>query len=331
MTYTTVYDIANDSVGLQFPLIGLGLILVGAVMRWGFGKSGLASYPFIAIGILTVLASGALPLWDRNRVVQAVAKGEAKQIEGPIRNRRIVRVRGTRNGTSSRYSYIRYELFSVGDIDFDIEWNALEAGFANRGSTEEHPTVPLSNGMTARIWYLPIDGPGKPPRITRIDLRATGWAAATGQPDADAPTSAAMASALQNHIDDGAGILPAAQKAQTETRLDAFERMTGHQLVVVTIPSLGGKDIARYAADLANERGIGRQAKNDGILLLVAPNERQARIAVGRGLEAVLSDAASAEIMEMTIVPLFRRGDMPTGIDAGVAAIIGKVMREERR
>src|SRR3546814_5252290 len=76
------------------------------------------------------------------------------------------------------------EHFSVGGIDFDIHWDALEAGFANRGSTEEKPTLRLANGMPARIWYLPVDGPGKPPRIVRIDLGAESWADAVRQPDA---------------------------------------------------------------------------------------------------------------------------------------------------
>src|SRR3546814_16804473 len=71
--------------------------------------------------------------------------------------------------------------------------------------------------------------------------------------------------------------------------------MTGHQHVVVTTPSLGGKEIARYATDLANERGIGRRGQDDGLLLLVAPNERPARIAVGRGLETRLPVAAAQE------------------------------------
>src|SRR3546814_265648 len=164
----------------------------------------------------------------------------------------------------------------------------------------------------------------QPPRATRTDtpfpyttLFRSGAASASPSP--------------QSHIEDAAGVLSAAQKAQTEIRLAAFERMTGHQLVVVTTPSLGGKEIARYATDLANERGIGRRGQDEGILLLVAPNERQARIAVGRGLETRLTDAAAQEVMEMTIVPLFRRGDIPGGIDAGVAAISGKVMSEERR
>src|SRR3546814_3337602 len=101
--------------------------------------------------------------------------------------------------------------------------------------------------MPARVGYLPIDGHGKPPRITRIDLAPVGWRAGGG--------AASASPSPQSHIEDAAGVLSAAQKAQTEIRLAAFERMTGHQLVVVTTPSLGGKEIARYATDLANERG----------------------------------------------------------------------------
>lgn len=323
MTYTTVYDIANDSVGLQFPLIGLGLILVGVVMKWGFGKAGRFSYPLIAVGIFTVLAAGALPWWDYRRVTQAVANGEAKQVEGPIRDWRVTRGRGRRQGTGV-YSYNHYEHFSVGAVDFAIEWGALEAGFANRGSTEENPTVRLSNGMPARIWYLPIDGPDKPPRITRIDLGAIGWAAAVHQP------YAGSAFEPEGRVTDDANVLSDAQKMQIDARLAAFERSTGHQFVVVTTPTLGGADAGRYATDLANRRGIGRRGQDDGILLLVAPNERKAHIAVGRGLEARLTDAAAQEIMDGVMLPLFRRGDIPSGIEAAAATIIDKVRSEER-
>src|SRR3546814_12697512 len=109
--------------------------------------------------------------------------------------------------------------------------------------------------MPARVGYLPIDGHGKPPRITRIDLAPVGWRAGGG--------AASASPSPQSHIEDAAGVLSAAQKAQTEIRLAAFARMTGHQLVVVTTPSLGGKELARYAHDLANERGIGRRGQAD--------------------------------------------------------------------
>ena len=174
--------------------------------------------------------------------------------------------------------------------------------------------------MPARIWYLPVDGPGKPPRIVRIDLGAESWADAVRQPDAGIAFRL-----VQGRISDEANILSADQKARLDVRLAAFERTTGHRLAVVTTPSLGGIDIARFAAQLADRRGMG----DDSILLLVAPNERQARITVGRGLAARLPDAAAQEIMVMAILPLFRRDDIPTGIEAGASMIIGKVTSEK--
>src|SRR3546814_2563677 len=104
MTYTTVYDLAREGVGLQFPLIGLGLILVGAVMKWGFGKSTLYAAPPVVIGVFVMLVSGAVPLWDRSRVLQAVTGGEAKQVEGSVHDWRIVRIRGRRYSTGDRKS-----------------------------------------------------------------------------------------------------------------------------------------------------------------------------------------------------------------------------------
>lgn len=319
MTYATVYDIANDSVGLQFPLIGLALILVGAVMKWGFGKSGWSSYPIIVIGVFTILASGAVPWWDYRRVTQAVARGEAKQVEGPIHDWRMARARGKRRSTGATF-YSHYERFSVGDVDFDVNWGALEAGFANRGSTEEKPTVRLANGIPARIWYLPIDGPGKPPRITRIDLGTVGWADAVQQDDAGIAFRLA-----QGHIADEAKLLPDDRKMAIGLLIYTFEQNSGHRLVVVTTPSLGGTDIARFAAEIADRRGM----KGNGILLLVAPNERQARIAVGRDLTARLPDAAAQAILDRAVLPRFRRGDVPGGIEAGVERIIARVAGPE--
>lgn len=323
MTYTTVYDIANDSVGLWFPLFGLGMIVAGSVMKWGFGRSGWSSYPLMAIGVFTILAAGAVPWWDYRRVTQAVAKGEAKRVEGPIRDWRILRGRGRRQSTGG-YLYSHYERFSVGDVDFDVYWNALEAGFANRGSTEEKRAVQLANGMPARIWYLPIDGSDKPPRIVRIDLGAVGWADAVRL--GEAGTAFRLA---QGRIADEAGILSADRKARLDALLAAFEAKSGHRLAVVTTPSLGGIDIAHYATALAEARGMGGQA--DAVLLLVAPNERQARIAVGRGFAARLPDAAARAVMDGVILPQFRRGDVPGGIEAGAAAIIAKVASGEGR
>src|SRR3546814_506827 len=298
MTYTTVYDIANDSVGLQFPLIGLALIIVGAAMKWGFGKPGWTSYPPIGFGLFLILATGAVPWWDQHRVAQVVARGGAQQVEGPIHDWRLTRVRGKRRSTGS-YSYSHYEYFSVGPVAFRINWDALEAGFANRGSTEEKPAVRLANGMAARIWYVPIDGPGKPPRIVRIDLGASSPADAVRQGEGGVAFRI-----VQGRIADEANILPADSKAQLDAVLTAFDQRSGHPLVIVTTPSLGGLDIARFAATIADRRGMA----DSGILLLVAPNEGQARIMVGRDLSNRLPDAAAQAIMDRVILPRFQIG-----------------------
>jgi hypothetical protein len=321
MTYTTVYDIANDSIDLQFSLIGLACIIAGAVMKWGFGRPGWEGYGLMALGLFLILATGAVPWWDQRRVTQAVARGEAQQVEGPIHDWRLERVSRKRKSTDSQ-AYSHYEYFSVGPVAFRIYWGALEAGFANRGSTEEKPTVPLANWMPARIWYLLIDGPDKPPRIVRIDLGASSPADAVRQ--GEGGTAFRI---VQGRIADEANILSTDSKARLDAVLTAFDRQSGHPLVVVTTPSLGGLDIARFAATIADRRGIA----DSGILLLVAPNERQARIMVGRELSNRLPDAAAQAIMDSVILPRFRRGDIPGGIEAGAAVITGRVSSGETR
>src|SRR3546814_20730669 len=101
-----------------------------------------------------------------------------------------------------------------------------EAGFTNRGSSEEKPAIRLSNGMPARVWYLPIDGPGKPPRITPIDLAPVGWRAGGG--------AASASPSPPSHIARAAGVLSAAPTTQTETRLAAFQRLTGPNPILHT-------------------------------------------------------------------------------------------------
>src|SRR3546814_20918457 len=96
-----------------------------------------------------MLVSGAVPLWDRSRVLQAVTGGEAKQVEGSVHNWRIVRIRGRRYSTGG-YPYRHYESFSVGDVAFKVEWGALETGFTNRSSHEEKPAIRTHNSMLAR-------------------------------------------------------------------------------------------------------------------------------------------------------------------------------------
>ena len=129
--------------------------------------------------------------------------------------------------------------------------------------------------------------------------------------------SRSPAIALAGRVTDAAGILDSTQEESLSAKLAELERTTKHQMVIVTAPSLGGRDIADFTRDLANFWGIGRQREDDGVVLLVAPNERKVRIAVGYGLEKTL--------IKDQILPRFRNGDLPGGIDAGTTELIRRL------
>ncbi len=121
---------------------------------------------------------------------------------------------------------------------------------------------------------------------------------------------------------DAASIIDPAAEAELTAKLDAFEQRSQRQFVVATIPDLQGYDIADYGYQLGRNWGLGDKERNDGILLIVAPNERKVRIEVGYGLEAVIPDGLAYDIIEGDILPRFRDGDMTGGIIAGADRII---------
>jgi uncharacterized protein len=127
---------------------------------------------------------------------------------------------------------------------------------------------------------------------------------------------------LTGRVVDDAHILQPDQIAALDTKLAGFEQSTKQQLVVATIPDLQGYEVSDYAYQLGRAWGIGEKGVNNGVVLLVAPNERKMWIATGYGLEGVLTDAISARIYRNTMVPRFKAGDMPGGINAGVDEII---------
>ena len=123
---------------------------------------------------------------------------------------------------------------------------------------------------------------------------------------------------LTGRVVDNANLLDAATKAQITADLAQLEEKSTDQLVVVTLPSLGGYAIEDYGYQLGRHWAIGQKGKDNGAILIVAPNERKVRIEVGRGLEPHLTDAMSRLIIENAILPRFRRGDFQGGIVAGV-------------
>lgn len=121
---------------------------------------------------------------------------------------------------------------------------------------------------------------------------------------------------------DAANVIPADREARLNQSLLDYERRTGHQLAVATVPSLGERDIETYAEEYFERLALGQRDVNDGVLFLVAPNERQMRIEVGYGLEPVLTDAAAALIIQNIAIPEFKSGNMVGGIENGAAAVM---------
>lgn len=134
---------------------------------------------------------------------------------------------------------------------------------------------------------------------------------------------------LTGRVVDAANVLPPDVEQRIEGKLAGLEAQSKRQLVVATIPSLQGYDIADYGYQLGRAWGIGDKNRNDGALLIVAPAERKLRIEVGYGLEGVLTDGLSSLIINQTIVPAFKAGNMPAGVEAGTDAIIRQLTLPE--
>ena len=127
---------------------------------------------------------------------------------------------------------------------------------------------------------------------------------------------------LTGRVVDDAGMIDDAAEAGLVARLAAFEEKSSDQIVVATVPDLGGAAIEPYATRLVRGWGLGQAGEDNGILLLVARDDRKMRIEVGYGLEGTLTDLHSRLIIENTMVPAFRSGDFTGGIVGAVDDII---------
>src|SRR5690606_2310412 len=127
---------------------------------------------------------------------------------------------------------------------------------------------------------------------------------------------------LTGRVVDAAHVLPADEIARLEAALAAHEAKTTNQVVVATVPSLQRNDIESYAHALFRTWALGQKDKDNGVLFLIAPDEREMRIEVGYGLEGTLTDALASQIIRNIVTPHFREGDLPGGIEAGTNAIL---------
>jgi len=127
---------------------------------------------------------------------------------------------------------------------------------------------------------------------------------------------------------DAAQIIPDAQEATLDAKLRAYNQRTGRAFIVATVPSLDGETVELYAVKLFEAWGIGGKESDQGLLLLVAPNERKVRFETGYGLHGIFPDVYASRIIRGEITPRFKAGDLPGGINAGIDAAITQLQRD---
>ncbi|HEY9545794.1 MAG TPA: TPM domain-containing protein [Solimonas sp.] len=147
------------------------------------------------------------------------------------------------------------------------------------------------------------------------------FACASAQADVAVPRLAARVTDLTSTLD-------ATQRSALEDKLTAFEKAKGSQIAVLIVPTTEPETIEQYSIRVTNAWKLGRKGVDDGILMLVARNDRRVRIEVGYGLEGVVPDAIANRIIDETIVPRFKAGDYAGGLDAGVDQLIGVINGE---
>lgn len=130
---------------------------------------------------------------------------------------------------------------------------------------------------------------------------------------------------LTGRVVDQAGVLRSSTEQAIAEQLRAHEAETTNQVVVVTLRSLQGHTIEDFGHELGLHWRIGWAERDNGVLLIVAPNERKVRIQVGRGLEGALTDRMAQTIIDSEMLPAFRRGDLESGVRAGTDGILAAI------
>jgi uncharacterized protein len=134
--------------------------------------------------------------------------------------------------------------------------------------------------------------------------------------------------ALTARVIDTSGTLDARAQQALEAKLAQFETERGTQIVVLMVPTTAPEDIAAYAFRVADQWKIGRRDVGDGLLVVVAKNDRRVRIEVARALEGAVPDLAAFHIIDRAITPAFRKGDFAGGLDAGLDALMARIRGE---
>jgi uncharacterized protein len=127
---------------------------------------------------------------------------------------------------------------------------------------------------------------------------------------------------------DSTGTLDAAQRSALEAKLTAFEQSRGAQVVVLIVPTTQPEDIAAYAQRVGDTWKIGRKSIGDGLLLVVAKNDRKVRIETTKALEGAIPDLAARQVIDTAITPRFKQGDYAGGLDAAADQLIALISGE---
>ncbi|MFT4173083.1 MAG: TPM domain-containing protein [Rhodocyclaceae bacterium] len=130
---------------------------------------------------------------------------------------------------------------------------------------------------------------------------------------------------LKTHLTDTTGTLSAAEQSELDARLAAIETQTGSQVAVLMVPTTQPEDIAAYGIRVAEAWKLGRKGVDDGVILIVAKDDRRLRIEVGYGLEGAIPDAIAQRIIAEAIAPKLQRGDFHAGIAAGIERIAAQI------
>ena len=133
---------------------------------------------------------------------------------------------------------------------------------------------------------------------------------------------------LAARVTDLTNTLSPDQKSALESRLAAFEREKGSQIAVLLVPSTQPETIEQYGIRVVDTWKLGRKGIDDGILVLMATQDREVRIEVGYGLEGVIPDVTAKRVIEEIMIPRFREGDVASGLNAGVERLIGLIEGE---
>ena len=130
-------------------------------------------------------------------------------------------------------------------------------------------------------------------------------------------------------VNDFANVIDPATEATIDRALDQLEQKTTSEIAVATVESLNGMSVEEYANRLFKEWGVGQAKQDNGVLVLVAPNEREIRIEVGYGLEGVLPDGLAGQVIRDDFTPRFKEGDYSGGIRNGVSRLVEIVERHQ--